>query len=105
MKKVVILTSVAALPFLSFAADSLVVKATNHSPAARAAQTIEVSAQQLAPLAAKNLDMIHVADASGKELVAQAVDTDLDEYHKPDMVIFQSDFGPGETKTFTLTAG
>jgi len=105
MKKVVILTSVAALPFVSFAADSLTVKATNKLQISRAAQTIEVTAQQLAPLAAKNLDMIHVADPSGKELIAQAVDTDLDEVHKPDMVIFQSDFAPGETKTFTVTAG
>jgi Domain of unknown function (DUF4861) len=105
MKKVVILISAVALPFFSSAADSLVVKATNHLPASRTAQTVEVSAQQLAPLVVKNLDMIHVADASGKELIAQAVDTDLDEYHKPDMVIFQSDFGPNETRTFTLTAG
>jgi hypothetical protein len=33
------------------------------------------------------------------------VDTDYDDYHKPDMVIFQSDFAAGETKKFTVTAG
>jgi hypothetical protein len=33
------------------------------------------------------------------------VDTDYDDYHKPDTLIFQADFGPNETKTFTLSAG
>jgi len=105
MKKVVILASAAAMPFLSSAADSLTVKVTNRLPIARAAQTIEIDAGKLASLAAKNLDMIHVKDSSGKELIAQAVDTDWDDYHKPDLFIFQSDFAPGESKTFTVTAG
>ena len=35
----------------------------------------------------------------------KAVDTDYDDYHKPDTLIFQADFGPNETKTFTLTSG
>jgi hypothetical protein len=33
------------------------------------------------------------------------VDTDYDDYHKPDMVIFQADFAADETKTFVVTAG
>ena len=37
---------------------------------------------------------IHVRDSAGKEVLAQAVDTDYDDYHKPDMLIFQADFRP-----------
>jgi len=33
------------------------------------------------------------------------VDTDFDAYHKLDVVIFQADFGPEETKTFTVVVG
>lgn len=71
----------------------------------RASQTIELSEKDLAPLGVKNLDTIHVKDSSGKEVLCQAVDTDYDDYHTPDMVIFQADFGPGETKSFTVTSG
>jgi hypothetical protein len=53
----------------------------------------------------KSLDMVHVKDASGKEVMAQAVDTDFDERHAPNIVIFQTDFKPNESKTFTLSAG
>jgi hypothetical protein len=38
-------------------------------------------------------------------VLCQAVDTDFDAYHRPDRVVFQADFGPGETKSFTLVAG
>ena len=41
----------------------------------------------------------------GKEVLCQAVDTDLDAYRRPDIVIFQADFAPGETKTFTVSCG
>ena len=105
MKKVVILLSVTAVPVFAFAADSLTVKAVNLLPIARDVQTIELTAQQLEPLGEKDLNKVHVKDAAGKELIAQAVDTDWDDYHKPNIVIFQSDFGPNETKTFTVTAG
>ncbi len=90
--------------FSSFAAD-LTVKATNKLQAPRASQTIEISAKDLAPLEAKNFDTIHVKDSNGKEVVCQAVDTDFDERHKPDIIIFQTDFVPGETKTFTVSVG
>ena len=43
--------------------------------------------------------------APAKEVLSQAVDTDYDDYHKPDILIFQADFAPDETKTFTITAG
>jgi hypothetical protein len=106
MKKILIPALLAILPSLGvMAADQLTVKAVNKLPIARASQTIELTAAQLAPLGEKNLNKIHVKDATGKELICQAVDVDFDEYHTPDIVIFQSDFAPGETKTFTATDG
>lgn len=48
---------------------------------------------------------LHVVDSSGEEILSQAVDTDYDDYHKPDIPIFQADFAPNETKSFTVTAG
>lgn len=86
-------------------AASLTVTAVNKLPLSRQSQTIEVTAAQLAPLGAKELNTVHVKDAAGKEILAQAVDTDFDPYHKADMVIFQADFAPNETKSFTLTTG
>jgi len=104
IQKILAAISFAALPAFCHAAP-LTVTAVNPSSFARASQTIELSSQQLAPLGEADLTKIHVQDADGKELLCQAVDTDYDDYHKPDMVIFQSDFAAGETKTFTVTAG
>lgn len=96
----------ALLPALAAnAAGRLTVKAVNTLPIARASQTIELSTAQLAPLGEENLEKIHVQDSSGRELIVQAVDTDYDAYHKPDEIIFQSDFARGGTNTFTVTAG
>jgi len=81
------------------AAAQITVKATNNLKISRANQTIELTASQLAPLGEKDLTRIHVKDASGKELLCQAVDTDGD--YTPDTVIFQADFQPSETKTFS----
>lgn len=83
----------------------LTVTAVNKLKIARQSETIELSAEKLAPLGEKDLTKIHVRDGAGKEILAQAVDTDYDDYHKPDTLIFQADFGPQETKTFTLIAG
>lgn len=95
-----------ALPLsVGAATGQMTVTAINRLPFARASQTLEFSAAQLAPLGAKALNTIHVKDAAGRELVCQAVDTDGDALLKPDIVIFQSDFGAGETRTFTVSAG
>lgn len=83
----------------------LTVKAVNKLNLTRRSQTLELTANDLAPLGEKDLTKIHVRDSTGKELLAQAVDTDYDDYHKPDIVIFQSDFAPNEVRTFTVTAG
>src|SRR5215813_3249560 len=83
----------------------LTITAVNKLKLARPAETIEVTAQALAPLAEKDLMKLHVRDAAGKEVLCQAVDTDYDDYHKPDALIFQADFAPNETRTFTISAG
>ncbi len=103
--KALIVVTLIALPNLCWAAGSqLTVKAVNKLPIARPSQTIELSAKDLAPLGG-DLTKIHVKDAAGKEVLCQAVDTDFDAYHKPDILIFQADFAPNETKTFTAFAG
>ena len=80
----------ALLPALCRGADAqLTIQAVNKLPFARASQTIELSAKQLAPLGETDLTKIHVKDAAGKELLCQAVDTDGDPYKKADIVIFQ----------------
>ncbi len=96
-----------ALPPLCLAAPagSLTIKAVNKLPFARAGETIELSAKDLAPLGESDLSKIHIRASGGEELISQAVDTDYDELRKPDMVIFQADFAPGETRTFTVTTG
>jgi hypothetical protein len=92
--------------FYSFAPQNqLTVTAVNRLKLPRQNETIELSAKDLTSLGEKDLLKIHVRDSSGKELLCQAVDTDYDEYHKPDIVIFQADFAPNETKTFVVTAG
>ena len=103
-------TSFFVLLVLVFASEvaaqtQLTVTAVNKLKTARASETIELTAQALAPLGEKDLMKIHVRDSAGKEVLAQAVDTDYDEYHKPDVLIFQADFAPNETKTFTISAG
>src|SRR5881394_2766888 len=85
--------------------NRLTVKAVNRLKIARQNETIELTAKELAALGEKDLTKIHVSDSAGKELLCQAVDMDYDEYHKPDIVIFQTDFAANETKTFVITAG
>ena len=83
----------------------LTVTAVNKLKLSRPGETIELTAQALEPLGEKDLLKLHVHDSSGKEVLSQAVDTDYDDYHKPDILIFQADFAPGESRTFTITAG
>ena len=83
----------------------LTVTAVNRLKIARTSETIELKARDLAALAEKDLNKLLVRDSSGKEVLSQSVDTDYDDLHKPDTLIFQADFAPEETKTFTVTAG
>ena len=86
-------------------AAQITVTAVNKLQLARANQTIELTAEQLAPLGARELNTVHVKDSVGNELICQAVDTDFDALHHADIVIFQADFAPGESKTFTVSTG
>ena len=107
MKKKILLLVILTISLSSWCLgqSQLTVTTVNKIPIARANQTIEITAKDLVPLGEKDLNKIHVADSSGKELLSQAVDTDYDEYHKPDIVIFQADFAANQTKTFVVTAG
>jgi hypothetical protein len=61
MKKILIPALLAVLPSLGvMAASQLTVAAVNKLQIARAGQTIELTAAQLAPLGEKNLNKIHV---------------------------------------------
>ena len=105
MKIGLLIVFLLAVPLSAPAQTELTVTAVNRLNLARQNETIELTVKDLAPLAEKDLMKLHVRDSSGKELLAQSVDTDYDDYHKPDILIFQSDFKPGETKTFTVVAG
>lgn len=103
-KSLVVLLA-AALPVVCPAANQLTVRATNKLQLARPNQTIELSLKDLAGLNPTNLETLHVKNSAGKDILVQAVDTDFDDYHKPDTIIFQSDFAAGETKLFTVSVG
>jgi len=98
------LAALVILPAMTDAA-SLEIRAVNPLPLARPSQTLEISARDLAPLHASNLDLIHVTDPRGNELLCQAIDTDGDALHAFDAVIFQANFAPGETQLFSMTVG
>ena len=100
-----ILATIVALSQSSTAPVQVTVTAVNKLNLSRSSETIELSGQMLEPLGEKDLMKVHVHDSSGQEVLSQAVDTDYDDYHKPDILIFQADFAPNETKTFTITAG
>ncbi|MFT3992100.1 MAG: DUF4861 family protein [Luteolibacter sp.] len=94
----------AALP-ASVPAKSLEVTVANPLASARASETIEISAKDLAPLEAKNLNTIHVKDSAGTEVLTQAIDLDGDPLSTFDAILFQADFAANEKKTFTLSVG
>jgi len=100
-----LLALVWALSDVCYAATQITVKAVNTLQVPRESQTIELDAQDLAALDEKDLLKIHVRDSSGNEVLCQSVDTDYDDFHKPDIIIFQADFAPGETKTFVVSGG
>jgi hypothetical protein len=103
-KRVLTFALLAAAPWLCRVADAqLTVTAVNKLQIARPSQTIELTADQLAPLGTKKLNTLHVKDAAGKEVLCQPLDVDGD--YKPDDLLFQADFAPGESKTFTVSVG
>jgi hypothetical protein len=78
------------------------VRVTNPLDAARAAETVEVTAAALAG-AVDRADLGRLAvvdDRGGHEVLSQAVDEDGD--GALDRIVFQADFAPGETREFRL---
>ena len=104
-----VVAGMAILPWSSAAKSAaptqLTVTAVNKLKVARQGETLELSAKDLAPLAEKDLTKLHVFDSAGKEVLSQSVDSDYDDFHKPDVLIFQADFAPGETKTLKVSGG
>ncbi len=89
-----------------FAADApLRVRVTNPIDAVRTGEMVEVRASALLPrIAAADLGRLAVGDPrTGHELLAQAVDEDGDGSF--DLLVFQADFKPAETREFTLVRG
>ena len=78
-------------------------RARNALDAARPSETVELAAAALAGhVEAKDLPRLAVTDArTGRELLAQAVDENGDDVF--DRLVFQADFGPGETREFVLS--
>ena len=77
MRNLYLAALLGALPSLGCAASTLTITVVNELPLARADETIELSARDLSALAADDLAKIHVTDATGKELLTQAVDSDF----------------------------
>ncbi len=88
---------------LGSGAAELRITAQNPVPLPRSSQTIELSGNDLSSLG--DLQKTHIKDSSGHEVLCQAVDTNFDELRKPDIIIFQADFQPNETKSFTAILG
>lgn len=105
MKNLYLATLLSALPSLGCAANALTIAVVNELQLSRANETIELSAKDLAALGATDLAKVHITDASGKELLTQALDMDFDDLHQPDAVIFQADFASAETRKFTARLG
>jgi hypothetical protein len=78
-------------------------RVSNALDAARPSETVEVAASALAGrVAAKDLPRLAVTDARrGRETLAQPVDENGDDVF--DRLVFQADFGPGETREFALS--
>lgn len=81
----------------------LTVTAKNKLNISRPNETLELTGQVVATLAEKDLMKPHVFDSSGKEILSQAVDTDYDDYHKPDILIYQAEFAERLRSPMELT--
>jgi hypothetical protein len=84
---------------------SLRLSVRNDLDAPRQGETVEVKAALFrAALGDKLVGRVRVyGEPSGRELVAQAIDLDRDQ--SAELVVFQADFGPRETRSFRVAAG
>ena len=83
---------------------SLRVVVRSELDAARPEEMVEVPAASLAPIAKPaDLAKLRVRDDAGRELIAQAVDSDGDAAF--DQLVFLADFAPGQSRTFVIAPG
>jgi hypothetical protein len=85
--------------------NSLTIKAQNELDMARSSETVVVTAQDLLKFVkVSDWKTTHVTEVgTGKELVRQNIDMNGD--GTMDLLLFQSDFKAGETKSFVVKAG
>jgi len=85
--------------------NRILVTAKNELPLARPSETIVLQAREISrSLAVDDLRRVRVTDeASGRELVSQRVDLNGDS--TPEELVFQADFDPGQSRTFSLLTG
>jgi hypothetical protein len=103
LRVVVVLCCVAA-PVLA-ASPTVVVTVRNPIDLARSSETVVLQAAELKTLlAVADIRRVHVRDEqSNKELLVQAVDTNDDGTFEE--LLFQTDIGPNQTRSFRLTVG
>ena len=83
--------------------DAIVVILANPLAAKRKAETIAIPLADLVKVVpAWDLKKTQVVDSRGKPVLSQLVDSDGDE--TPDQIVFQTDFGPSESKALKLKA-
>jgi hypothetical protein len=86
------------------ATDAIQVTLSNPVVAPRQSETIALDRSALDKLSPGfDLKKAVVVDAAGDAVLSQLVAMNADEV--PDQLVFQTDFGPNETKTFTLRIG
>ena len=86
------------------APDAITVTVANPMAAPRSRETISLDSAALVKVAPGfELKTALVVDATGKPVLSQLVDMDGDE--SPDEIVFQTDLGAKETKTFQLKVG
>jgi pectinesterase len=84
--------------------DVIVITLTNPLAVKRVAESIALTLADLVKLVpGVELKKLQVVDAKGKLVLSQLVDSDGDE--TPDQVVFQTDLGPSESKSFKLRLG
>jgi len=86
---------------ISSITSAATVTAKNDLDIARPSETVVVAWRDLG--SAMPAAAVSVSDAAGKQIVSQVVDVDAD--GKPDQLVFQADFAPGESKTFEIKPG
>jgi hypothetical protein len=92
---------VAAAPTLASVPDVLKVTVTNPVAIQRDAETIALMLTDVVKIAPKiDFTKTVVTDATGKVVLSQVVDADGND--TPDQLVFQTDLGPSESKTFSL---